>query len=691
MKKIVFTILISANLFAASVAEYQMNESVWNGTAGEVKDSIGSNDGTAQNGTAVTTGINGNGGLFDGTDDYIELANELSVLRGTGSLSVWIKTTQTGDDTMWRAPGITGIEEAGGGDDVFWGWIDASGHIGMTYANESATKSTTAINDNEWHHAVFTRDSATGEVVVYIDGVEEARETRASGTVSTNRTFTSIGRIEDTGGTPEYFKGSMDEVEIFDTVLTPDEVKALYFKYHHIAAPSVEYHMDECYWMNSSSATEDVKDSSSNAYHATSSNSATITNNTDNPPVCNYGTFSVKPDLVSTEDTTAGNTAGGFTVSFWIKADQDFEQWAVMVSKSKSYYWNDGWGFVNPDGEGTTLRFYINKYTGTYIDTTIQSSDGWVHVVGTYDKQTLRLYKDGVEIGTDNDTADVDNSGDPIRMGWDNDSDGEFIGSLDEVKFWDSALSATEIKQLYINEKNGLNYDGTARTCPTCTTSVAAHSWELIGIPADLRQGNYTVNDLLGDDMTGSYGTDWRIYRRDYSDTNNSSWTTYIAADDVMEFGKGYWLGSKNASSWDVNDIVTVDYNATTSGCQAAKCVEIEVKSVSLDSETDDLNGTGPYRYNLAGFIGKTAVEWADCRFVISDSDGSNQEVLSPTDANLSGYAGRMIWQYSPNGGNDYSTCDDTMECKLLPYKGFWIELHGKTKNKTVKLLIPKE
>ena len=30
-------------------------------------------------------------------------------------------------------------------------------------------------------------------------------------------------------------------------------------------------------------------------------------------------------------------------------------------------------------------------------------------------------------------------------------------------------------------------------------------------------------------------------------------------------------------------------------------------------------------------------------------------------------------------------------DCKIVPFKGFWVELDGSTKNKTVKLLIPKE
>ncbi len=63
LKRIVFFLLpfiMAVNLSATITAEYHMDEASWNGTAGEVLDSTGSNNGTAQNGATTTTGIHGN-------------------------------------------------------------------------------------------------------------------------------------------------------------------------------------------------------------------------------------------------------------------------------------------------------------------------------------------------------------------------------------------------------------------------------------------------------------------------------------------------------------------------------------------------------------------------------------------------------------------------------------------------------
>jgi len=97
----------------------------------------------------------------------------------------------------------------------------------------------------------------------------------------------------------------------------------------------------------------------------------------------------------------------------------------------------------------------------------------------------------------------------------------------------------------------------------------------------------------------------------------------------------------------------------------------------------------------MLGFVGQVPVDWADCRIMITDVNGTT--AYTPSGADTAGYADKQVWQYNPGVGgadaNGYTTCDDVTPggCKLEPYKGFWVILHGKTKGTTVKLLIPKE
>lgn len=204
-------------------AFYKMDEPTWNGTAGEVADSSGNGlDGTAVGGAVPTLAKVCNGAQLNGSSQYVQVGGLSNLLNATSSLAFWIKTTQAGNDTGWQAPGVTGVEQAGGADDIFWGWLDASGHIGLSVGNDYSTKSSVAINDGTWRHVVLTRDDVAGTYKIYIDGVLNASGSIATGVIGT--AFSSIGRIEDTGGTPEYLNGQLDEVRIYDSVLTDAQV-----------------------------------------------------------------------------------------------------------------------------------------------------------------------------------------------------------------------------------------------------------------------------------------------------------------------------------------------------------------------------------------------------------------------------------------------------------------------------------
>jgi MSHA biogenesis protein MshQ len=187
------------------------------------------NNGTLVGGVTWVAGRNAAAGTalsFNGSTGAVTLANSLAgVLGGTGTVAFWIRTTQVGNNTMWQAPGVLGVESAGNGNDVFWGWLDATGRIGIMAGNTAGAKSTNPINDGQWHHVALTRNAATGVVQVFADGVLNASATSETGVKTTP--FASLGRIEDTGGTPMYFNGTLDDVRVFNRVLTASEIAGL--------------------------------------------------------------------------------------------------------------------------------------------------------------------------------------------------------------------------------------------------------------------------------------------------------------------------------------------------------------------------------------------------------------------------------------------------------------------------------
>lgn len=182
--------------------------------------------GTLNGGVSWIDGQVGRGLSFDGVDDYVGVSTDLAQwLGGTGSVAFWMKTTQTGNNTVWLAPGVIGVEEAGGGNDVFWGWLNASGQINVSASNGPAASSNTPVNDGIWHHVVLTRDHVTGALEVWVDGDLNDTNNGTAGLMT--NAFARIGSIEDTGGSPTYFAGQLDEVRIYSRILGETEILLL--------------------------------------------------------------------------------------------------------------------------------------------------------------------------------------------------------------------------------------------------------------------------------------------------------------------------------------------------------------------------------------------------------------------------------------------------------------------------------
>ena len=210
------------------VAEWRFDEASWSGSSADVEDQVGGSlTATAQGGAnTISAGQICRAGRFDGVDDFVETPSALSTLQGTSSLSFWIKTTQTGVATGWVSPGVTGIEESGGVDDIFWGLLRDGGEIGLGVGNDFGALSDDAVNDGDWHHVVLTRDASSGALKVYVDGELDSSRTSSAGTIGNS--FSSLGRIEDTAGSPEYLDADLDEVAVFDSVLDDDQVTLIY-------------------------------------------------------------------------------------------------------------------------------------------------------------------------------------------------------------------------------------------------------------------------------------------------------------------------------------------------------------------------------------------------------------------------------------------------------------------------------
>ncbi len=161
----------------------------------------------------------------------VQATTDLAPTLGkTSSLLFWINTTQVGNDTHWKAPAVTGVEQAADSNDISWGYLDSKGHLCMA-VGDNTVSSTAVINDGQWHHVGLSRDAGAGTVKIYLDGVLNTTATLPTGNKTSS--FRLIGARSDvmsdgitfTGG--NYFNGQLDDVRIYNLVVDPAVVASL--------------------------------------------------------------------------------------------------------------------------------------------------------------------------------------------------------------------------------------------------------------------------------------------------------------------------------------------------------------------------------------------------------------------------------------------------------------------------------
>jgi hypothetical protein len=143
------------------------------------------------------------------------------------------------------------------------------------------------------------------------------------------------------------------------------------------------------------------------------------------------------------------------TISAWFKADSlPTTIQPRIISKATGLAEADHYFMLSTIySGGNKLRFRL-KTSGT-TKTLIASSGSvglgvWVHAVATYDGSTMRLYKDGVLVGSMSVSGSINtNSGVPTWIGSNPVDGNRFDGVIDEVRIYNRALSATEVTNLY--------------------------------------------------------------------------------------------------------------------------------------------------------------------------------------------------------------------------------------------------
>ena len=178
-----------------------------------------SNPGALLNGASWITGKFGFGASFDGTNDFISIADGPSLQLGrTGTVEAWVKL-----DTRNRWNGVLG--KASSDNDAAHNYallVDKTGRPicvignGTTY---NTAKSATALAVQRFYHLACTWDGS--QLRFYLDCVLNKTATQTITPTATGGPLV-IGQF---GGNVDYLDGVVDEVRIFNVAVTQANIQ----------------------------------------------------------------------------------------------------------------------------------------------------------------------------------------------------------------------------------------------------------------------------------------------------------------------------------------------------------------------------------------------------------------------------------------------------------------------------------
>lgn len=588
---------------------------------------------TGNTATTTTMGVLGQALLLDGVSDEVVVGAPVTTQITNVALSAWVYWKGVSQTAVIVYNGNSGSN--GYGLFVSNGACGSGSEIGVLIGGVScdAVASNTTLPSNRWVHLVLTRDTTTWRL--YLDGAEIDTGTTNPNTPTTRTVMGGNGLGANA------FNGSIDDVRVYDRALSAEEVKRLYTMGAKGAkagtAPasgtlSATGGLVGHWTFDGKHMISNVQDSSGNALHGTLTNFTATT--TTIGRIGQALEFDGTNDYVTVESPNMPTQ--DLTIAFWAKVSSFSNgPTAIMISNGSGTE-NEIWfGFHSSSGApGISVDGALAIYGSTGI-----GLNNWGHVAFTRAGSSGKIYLNGEEIGTVTDGDTLNFSTCPLYFGLDVDSGcatgpGNYLkGLLDDVRIYNRALSAEEVKRLYTAGASGLKA-GTAPTGGTlsATGGLVGH-WTF--------DGKYMISNVA--DASGS-GNNGRLI---LGATGNTATTSVIGKlgqalsfdgiNDYVSVAGGGGLNNLETGSislwarWD---------GTQDAGYQNSKygCVIGRQKDAAFSNQTIGLNGSDPatavirwvpYLYNQSAVTGSTAVGNGVWRHVVvTYSSGSHRLYL---------------------------------------------------------------
>jgi hypothetical protein len=470
---------------AGCIALYEMNETA--------DDTSGVYNGTPSN-IDYNFGAFGQAAVFNGSSSDIFNSNRSATQTDTISISAWIKTSDTSTSMM-----IVQTESIWVRSDYILRHDNYNGT--GNYRRYNYTQSTVATG--VWVHVCVVRDGTS--VTLYVNNSPITFDSESTSSNSGVYDGISIGarnRSSDSNKT-SHFDGSIDQVRIFNTALTQAQVTTL------ARGIGTSY--------------SGVDTNVLYAYNGTPTNVTYENGRFGQAAIFNGSSSRITLPIGSPFNDS--NTIKA--VSAWIKAGTSTSRvypLSISSTSNASDYWYIGY-------MGDLNAIYVATRDGSSSNqsiayATITPDTGWHHIVAQLTATGKEIYLDGIS-----QTVINSNSGTGTNTSWISypsysgtvqgvigilrlSSPQYSDGSIDQVRIFETALSSTQITQLY-NEHYQTQFTEGSDTAILFTEGTGTVTFS--GIDPAPPQGALRANTSYSEDGSGSViehynGTDWKYF-----------------------------------------------------------------------------------------------------------------------------------------------------------------------------------
>lgn len=332
--------------------------------------------------SVYSTSVVGGSTYFNGSTDYLSIADNANLQFGTGAFTVecWIYVTVGAT--------INSIVDKGAGTPTGWLFrVNASNQLEFSNAGTAYAYTTTTVVPNTWNHVVVLRD-ASSNIIIGLNGVLSS----SLATVTANYTQTSpllvgVGR----GAAANFYAGYISNMRIIKG--------AAQYSGSTYTVPTAP--------VTAISGTQFLSDGTNGAiYDQTSKNNLLVAGSTQiSTAQYKFGTGSMYFNGTTDYITTTGTSqlmlfgTGAFTIEHWVKFTSTT---AYINSIGDNSYFTTTNNFLfmwNYAGAGR-LSFWINN-AAVCSTTNAYNNDAWHHVAVTRTTAgVITIWVDGVADGT---------------------------------------------------------------------------------------------------------------------------------------------------------------------------------------------------------------------------------------------------------------------------------------------------